>query len=101
MMVLNKYLIVLSIFLLSSCAGGIKPVEITNTPLQPTITQPSNPTPITMLPIHWKIINQDGNIYYGLTVKDYEALALNMEEIKRYLLAQKNIIKYYKAVTAN
>lgn len=100
-MVLNKYLIVLSLFLLSSCGPTVKPIEVSTVPIKETIAQPSNPTSINMLPIHWKVINQQDVIYYGLTVKDYEALALNMEDIKRYLQEQKNIINYYRAVTAN
>ena len=37
---------------------------------------------------------------YVLSVRDYETLALNMAELKRYVLQQKEIIVYYeKAVT--
>ena len=37
---------------------------------------------------------------YVLSVRDYETLALNMAEVKRYLLQQKELIVYYeKAVT--
>ena len=37
---------------------------------------------------------------YVLSVRDYETLALNMAELKRYLIQQKEIIVYYeKAVT--
>ena len=37
---------------------------------------------------------------YELSVRDYETLALNMAELKRYVLQQKEIIVYYeKAVT--
>ena len=37
---------------------------------------------------------------YVLSVRDYEGLALNMAELKRYLIQQKEIIVYYeKAVT--
>jgi len=37
---------------------------------------------------------------YVLSVRDYETLALNMSEIKRFLQQQKEIIVYYeKAVT--
>ena len=37
---------------------------------------------------------------YVLSVRDYETLAMNMAELKRYVLQQKEIIVYYeKAVT--
>ena len=39
-------------------------------------------------------------LFYAISVRDYETLALNMAEIKRYLEQQKQIIIYYeKAVT--
>ena len=33
---------------------------------------------------------------YVLSVRDYETLALNMAELKRYLIQQKEIIVYYE-----
>ena len=42
----------------------------------------------------------DDLVWYVLSVKDYEGLALNMAEIKRYLQQQKELIIYYeKAIT--
>ena len=35
-------------------------------------------------------------LFYALSVRDYESLALNMAEIKRYLEQQKSIIVYYE-----
>tara|TARA_S200000501_G_scaffold265322_1_gene248997 strand:+ start:1525 stop:1752 length:228 start_codon:yes stop_codon:yes gene_type:complete len=40
--------------------------------------------------------NGDPLVAYVISVKDYEALALNMAEIKRYLEQQKSIIIYYE-----
>ena len=37
---------------------------------------------------------------YVLSVRDYETLALNMAELKRYLLQQKEIIIYYEKAVA-
>ena len=37
---------------------------------------------------------------YVLSVRDYETLALNMAEIKRYLIQQKEIIVYYEKAVA-
>jgi len=50
-----------------------------------------------------KFIKENGDLVgYVLSVRDYETLALNMAEIKRYLQQQKEIIIYYeKAVTPN
>ena len=39
-------------------------------------------------------------LFYALSVRDYENIALNMADIKRYIEQQKQIIIYYeKAVT--
>ena len=100
-MVPHKFLMILSVLALSSCSQSVKPVEISTAPVTVAVAKPSNPSPIVLKDIKWKIINESDIIYYGLTVRDYEALAVNMQEIKRYLAAQKNIIKYYEAVTAN
>ena len=40
--------------------------------------------------------NGDPLVAYVLSVKDYETLALNMAEIKRYIEQQKEIIIYYE-----
>ena len=37
---------------------------------------------------------------YVLSVRDYETLALNMAEIKRYIQQQKEIIIYYEKAIA-
>ena len=34
-------------------------------------------------------------LFYAISVRDYETLALNMAEIKRYIEQQKQIIIYY------
>ena len=39
-------------------------------------------------------------LFYALSVRDYETIALNMAELKRYIQQQKEIIIYYeKAVS--
>jgi hypothetical protein len=40
--------------------------------------------------------NGDPLVAYVLSVRDYETLALNMAEIKRYIKQQKEIIIYYE-----
>ena len=49
-----------------------------------------------------RFIKENGDLVgYVLSVRDYETLALNMSDIKRYLEQQKEIIIYYeKAVTS-
>jgi hypothetical protein len=89
------------ILALSSCAKTTQPVEIVTEPVKIAITAPADPNPLVLNNITWKVINNNDIIYYGITVSDYEQLALNMLEIKRYIKSQKNIIRYYEQATAN
>ena len=48
-----------------------------------------------------RFIKENGDfLLYALSVRDYETLALNMAEIKRYILQQKQIIIYYEKAVA-
>jgi hypothetical protein len=100
-MVQKSFLIVLLLLLLSSCSSTDKPIEVVTAPIEIPLTQLPDPSPVVLNNINWKIINLDNKIYYGLIVSDYELLAINMLEIKRYILAQKNIITYYRQNTTN
>jgi hypothetical protein len=97
-MVQKIFLIVLSIFLLSSCSK-VKSIEIFSKPIEIAIAQPPAPNPLKLNNIQWKVLNIEDTIYYGLRVKDYELLSINMLELKRYIAAQQNNLKYYKEVT--
>jgi hypothetical protein len=86
---------------LSSCGTTTKPIEIITKPVEINLKQVPDPNPIVMNNIKWKIINLDNKIYYGISVADYQLLSTNMLELKRYILAQKNIIMYYRDNTQN
>ncbi len=45
--------------------------------------------------------NGDPLVAYVISVRDYETLALNMAEIKRYVEQQKEIIIYYEEAVKN
>lgn len=99
-MVLKSFSVALLLLALSSCAKSYQPVEIVSQPTEVLITPPADPNPMVLNNITWKVINIDDKIYYGISVSDYGLLSTNMLEIKRYITAQKNIIIYYKQVTA-
>lgn len=46
------------------------------------------------------IQNRTAVLFYAMSVRDYETLALNMAEIKRYIEQQKQIIVYYEKAVA-
>ena len=48
-----------------------------------------------------RFVKQNGDfLFYAISVRDYETLALNMAEIKRFIQQQKQIIIYYEKAVA-
>ena len=110
--------LILSILLLSSgCSyfkNPLKTIEIKTVEVERVIPIQNRPKPMSMNDIHFYVVTEDtfedfkqrflkenGDfLFYALSVRDYETLALNMADIKRYILQQKELIIYYeKAVT--
>ena len=49
-----------------------------------------------------KIEQQEGElVFLAMTIPDYEVMAYNMQEIKRYLTELKDVVVYYRTVTTN
>ena len=119
-MVLKNYLKVSSLLLLSllvsSCSSWPKltQIEIQTVEVERNIPIQNRPRQLDMNDIHFyvvteqnfeefkkKFVKENGDLVgYVLSVRDYETLAINMAEIKRYIEQQKQIIIYYeKAVS--
>lgn len=98
-MVQKIFLLALCSLVLSNCGPKVQAVEVYSKPIEVAITTPPAPQPIVLQDIHWKVLNIDDSIYYGLSVKDYQKLSGNVLEIKKFLVAQANIIKYYESAT--
>jgi len=100
--------------LLSSCStwNPLKTVEIKTVEVDRQIPVQNRPQPIKINSnMKWWVVteenfkefkeqfqkeNGDPLVAYVLSVKDYETLAINMAEIKRYIEQQKSIIVYYE-----
>ena len=115
---LKEYLKVSSLLLLtlvlSSCSSWPKltQIEVQTVEVERRIPTQNRPQPITMNKgMKWWVVteenfkefkekfqkeNGDPLVAYVLSVRDYETLALNMAEIKRYIQQQKEIIIYYE-----
>ena len=107
----------LPLLLLSSgCStwNPLKRIEIKTVEVDRVIPTQNRPRPVKMNDIYFyvvteqnfedfkkRFVKENGDLVgYVLSVRDYETLALNMAELKRYLIQQKEIIVYYeKAVT--
>ena len=98
----------------SSCSLiPTKQIEVTAKPMERTIVQPVMPREIdlknvkwlTVTPENWeeqiKIIEeQEGElVFLALSIPDYEMMAYNMQELKRYITELKDVVVYYREVT--
>lgn len=76
-----------------------------------TIPTQALPRPMTLNDVRWYVVtednfdefltkykkeNGDAWVFYAMSVRGYEAMALNMAEIKRFIEQQKAIIVYYE-----
>ena len=119
-MVLKNYLKVSSLLLLSllisSCSSWPKltQIEVQTVEVERNIPIQNRPRQLDMNDIYFyvvtaenfeefkkRFVKENGDLVgYVLSVRDYESLAINMAEIKRYIEQQKQIIIYYeKAVS--
>ena len=104
--------------LMMACSCSLIPtkqIEVTAKPLERTIVQPVMPREIDLKEVRWltitpenfeeqfKIIeDQEGELVrLAMTVPDYEVMAYNMQEIKRYITELKDVVVYYRTVTTN
>lgn len=105
------FLIILAGMLLSNCGGTSVPKVITeksyvkqNIPIQ------EHPKPVLFPPVDWYVVspkNQEEFMvriekdtgtptYMAISPQGYENLAVGVADMRRYILQQKEIIKYYE-----
>jgi len=115
-MVLKNYLTVSSLLLLllllSNCSTWDRPtrIEVQTIEVERQIPIQNRAVRLELNNIKWfvvteqnfeefkeKYIKQNGEfLFFAISVRDYETLALNMADIKRYIKQQKQIIIYYE-----
>ena len=106
-----------TLLLSSGCSyfkNPLKQIEIKTVEVERVIPTQNRPQPVRLNDIYFYVVTEEnfedfknrfvkenGDLVgYVLSVRDYETLALNMADIKRYIQQQKEIIIYYeKAVT--
>ena len=98
--------------ILSSCSSWPKltQIEVQTVEVERNIPTQNRPRQLDMSSIKWYVVteqnfeefkkrfaDENGDLVgYVLSVRDYETLAINMAEIKRYIEQQKQIIIYYE-----
>ena len=99
--------------LLSSCSTWDKltKIEVQTVEVERNVPIQNRPRQLQLSDIYWYVVtesnfvefkkkfikeNGDPLVAYVISVKDYETLAIDMAEIKRYIDQQKQIIIYYE-----
>ena len=104
------------LLLLSSCSGWnpLKQIEVKTIQVDRVIPTQERPRPLKLSNIKWYVVTdrnfrdfkkrykkENGEfLFYVISVRDYETLALNMAELQRYIGQQKEIIVYYEQAVA-
>ena len=99
--------------IISSCSSWnpLKTIEVKTVEVERNVPLQNRPRQLDLSDIHWYVVteenfaefkkrflkeNGDPLVAYVISVKDYETLAVDMAEIKRYIDQQKQIIIYYE-----
>jgi hypothetical protein len=114
-----KKIVVTSMILMTVCSCSLIPskqqVEVISKPIERTIVQPIMPREIDLKEPYWYVVSdknldeflervekEHGQIVFlAMSVPDYEIMAYNMQELKRYINELKEVVVYYRKVTTN
>ena len=105
--------------LISACAStpeAVQPAPIVRTEIvTPYIQTQPRPRPVELANVTWRVVNQDNIdeflnsmklggggdfVFVAISVKDYEKLSINVQELRRYILQQKELIVFYEQAIA-
>jgi len=112
---LSKSAVMLMV-LIMACSCSLLPtreIQVTAKPIERKIVQPVMPRAIDLKELQWltvtpdnwedqlaRIEQQEGElVFLAMTIPDYEVMAYNMQEIKRYITELKDVVVYYRKVT--
>ena len=116
LMALNKIVVSLIVLMTAySCSLIPKQVDVISKPLKRTIAQPVMPREINLNEPYWFVVSElnideftervkkeEGRIVFvAMSIPDYELMAYNMQELKRYINELKEVVVYYRKVTTN
>ena len=113
--ILRKSALLLMVLIAGSSCSLLptNPIQVTAKPIERTIVQPIMPREIDLKQLQWiavtpdnweeqlaRIEKQEGElVFLAMTIPDYEVMAYNMQEIKRYITELKDVVVYYRTVT--
>ena len=90
-------------------------VEVISKPIERTIVQPIMPREIDLKDPYWYVVSdkniedfliqiekdQGQVVFVAMSVPDYELMAYNIQELKRYINELKEVVVYYRKVTVS
>jgi CTP:phosphocholine cytidylyltransferase-like protein len=90
-----------------------KQIEVISKPIKRVIAQPIMPREIDLKDPYWYVVSdknideflariekdQDQVVFVAMSIPDYELMAYNMQELKRYINELKEVVVYYRKVT--
>ena len=101
--------------IISSCSlfPSRQQVEIISKPIERSIAQPVMPREIDLKEPYWYVVSQanleeflerveidQGElVFVAMSIPDYELMAYNMQELRRYINELKEVVVYYRIVT--
>ena len=115
---LKKTAVTLTV-LMMACSCSLIPskqqVEVISKPIEKTIVQPIMPREIDLKDPYWYVVSdknieefltqiekdQGQVVFVAMSVPDYELMAYNMQELKRYINELKEVVVYYRKVTVS
>lgn len=91
--------------LLAACSSTTEPVPLEPIKTTITITPAPRPLPVSLKPIEFKVVTDSTKavldkerVWYAITVKSYENLSFNTQEMLRVIREQKAAINYYEGL---
>jgi hypothetical protein len=97
-----------------SCSLIPKQVDVISKPVERQIAQPILPRGIDLKDPFWYVVSEknldsfietvkreEGRVVFvAMSIPDYELMAYNMQELKRYIRELKEVVVYYRMVTS-
>lgn len=108
---LNRFGIIMSILTILFLASGCADETIVQTKIEQShIAIQARPKPVTLNDVKFYVVTKDNLntfletfrkeqqdlVFYAMSVKDYENIALNIADLRRFLLQQTELIVYYE-----
>jgi hypothetical protein len=112
---LNKTVAILTVLMMAySCSLIPKKVDVISKPIERQIAQPVLPRELQLKAPYWYVVSdknvdeflkrvekEEGRlVFVAMSVPDYELMAYNMQELKRYIKELKEVVVYYRMVTS-